>query len=178
MTGNVVFLAFAVAGVPGLSAARSAASLLAFLVGALCGGRIGSRRAEWPKPRLLRLGGAIEAALLLVAAGAAAIAPAPAYVLIVLTALAMGVRNAVVRKIAVPDLTTTVLTLTVTGLAADSSLAGGTNPRWGTRVTAIVIMFGGAAVGAFLLRYGLAVPLAVSGVIALGVCAILARGNA
>jgi hypothetical protein len=43
-----------------------------------------------------------------------------------LTALAMGFRNATTRKLGVPDLTTTVLTLTITGLAADSSLAGGT----------------------------------------------------
>ena len=48
-----------------------------------------------------------------------------------LTALAMGFRNATTRKLGVPDLTTTVLTLTITGLAADSSLAGGTNPRGG-----------------------------------------------
>jgi hypothetical protein len=41
-------------------------------------------------------------------------------------AIAMGMRNAAVRKLAVPDLTTTVLTLTITGLAADSSLARGT----------------------------------------------------
>jgi uncharacterized membrane protein YoaK (UPF0700 family) len=45
--------------------------------------------------------------------------------IVALLALAMGVRNATVRKIAVPDLTTTVLTMTLTGLAADSRLAGG-----------------------------------------------------
>jgi hypothetical protein len=50
--------------------------------------------------------------------------------MIAFTATAMGMRNAAVRKLAVPDLTTTVLTLTITGLAADSSLAHGTNPRF------------------------------------------------
>ena len=45
------------------------------------------------------------------------------YGVIVLTALAMGVRNATVRKIALPDLTTTVLTLTRTGLAPHVSPA-------------------------------------------------------
>ena len=49
--------------------------------------------------------------------------PFQLYSIIVLTAVAMGIRNAAVRKLGVPDLTTTVLTLTVTGLAADSSLA-------------------------------------------------------
>jgi uncharacterized membrane protein YoaK (UPF0700 family) len=48
---------------------------------------------------------------------------------IAFTGIAMGFRNATLRRVAMPDLTTTVLTLTITGLAADSSLAGGTNPR-------------------------------------------------
>src|SRR3989454_10854979 len=42
------------------------------------------------------------------------------YSLIGLTAVAMGLRNATVRRLAVPDLTTTVLTLTLAGLGADS----------------------------------------------------------
>jgi uncharacterized membrane protein YoaK (UPF0700 family) len=41
MTGNVVFLGFAAAGAPGLSLVRSGAAFLAFLVGAVIGGRIG-----------------------------------------------------------------------------------------------------------------------------------------
>jgi hypothetical protein len=49
--------------------------------------------------------------------------------LIALTAVAMGLRNSVMRKLAISDLTTTVLTLTITGFAAGSSLAGGDNPR-------------------------------------------------
>ena len=48
---------------------------------------------------------------------------ASADAVIALLALAMGVRNATVRRIAVPDLTTTVLTLTLTGLASDSPLS-------------------------------------------------------
>jgi hypothetical protein len=72
----------------------------------------------------------VETALLLTAATAATFAagdvtPAIAYAIVLSTAVAMGLRNAVVRKLAVPDLTTTVLTLTITGLAADSALAGG-----------------------------------------------------
>jgi uncharacterized membrane protein YoaK (UPF0700 family) len=65
------------------------------------------------------------------------------YGLIALTALAMGTRNAAVRKLAVPDLTTTVLTLTLTGLAADS-FAHGSNPRWQRRLAAVLAMFAGA----------------------------------
>ena len=173
MTGNIVFLAFAVGGAQGLSAARSAASLLSFMAGALCGGIINVRHSGWTQARLLKHASAIEAALLLVAACFAVITgskheitPNAVYGLIVLTAVAMGFRNAVVRKLAVPDVTTTVLTLTVTGFASDSSLAGGTNPRWKTRLASIVTMFAGAATGAMLLRYGVVAPLAASSFVA------------
>ena len=44
----------------------------------------------------------------------------PCLVLISLLGAAMGAQNAIARRIAVPDLTTTVLTLTVTGLVADA----------------------------------------------------------
>ena len=57
--------------------------------------------------------------------------PAELYPVIALTAVAMGLRNATIRHLAEPDLTTTVLTLTLTGLASDSSLVGGTNPSGG-----------------------------------------------
>src|SRR2546425_12997910 len=83
----------------------------------------------------------------------------------------MGVRNATVRKLALPDLTTTVLTLTLTGLAADSALAGGANPRaWGRGASVLRMVLGGA-VGALLGRDSVALPLAVSCVAGFG-CAI------
>ena len=73
-------------------------------------------------------------------------------------------RNATVRHLGVPDLTTTVLTLTVTGLAADSPLAGGNSPRWPRRVASVAAIFGGAAVGALLVYAGgLALPLVIAG---------------
>src|SRR5258705_195862 len=84
------------------------------------------------------------------------------YSIIVLTACAMGIRNATVRKMAIPDLTTTVLTLTITGLAADSRFAGGTSPRWRRRLLAVLLMFFGAAIGTLLLRRSLVWPLATA----------------
>jgi uncharacterized membrane protein YoaK (UPF0700 family) len=44
---------------------------------------------------------------------------------IALLAAALGVQNSTVRHLGAADLTTTVLTLTLTGLAADSALVGG-----------------------------------------------------
>jgi uncharacterized membrane protein YoaK (UPF0700 family) len=179
MTGNVVLLGFAVAGAPGLSIPRSATALLAFFAGAVAGGRIASRMTNGSQHLWAGVAFGIES-LLVLAAAVVSMGPAVApsgdpscvYCAIVLTALAMGVRNAVVHKLGVPDLTTTVLTLTIAGLASESSLAGGSNPRWARRLASVALMFAGAAAGVLLLRRSLALALAVSGGIA-GVCALV-----
>ena len=176
MTGNIVFLGFALARVPDFSARRSLAALAAFLIGAVIGGRLGTR-LDHSRQRWLLSVAVIESSLLFAAALAAsgydsgALAPVPRlYALIALTALAMGIRNATARRLAVPDLTTTVLTLTLTGLAADSWLAGGGNPRWRRRVASVAAMLGGAVVGGLLVLRGgggLALPLVLTGAITL-----------
>jgi uncharacterized membrane protein YoaK (UPF0700 family) len=184
MTGNVVFLAFAVAGAPGLSIPRSLVSLVAFLIGAAAGGRLGVTMADSRRRAWLVTSTLIEGTLLLAAALAllrfdahTASPISSLYAGIILTALAMGLRNATVRRQGVPDLTTTVLTLTLTGVAADSSLAGGKNPRVGRRLGSVLAMFGGAVAGTLLLKYGMTAPLlfgAVCTFAVAGVCAVLA----
>lgn len=170
MTGNVVFLGFALAGVPGFSLSRSLTGLATFLAGAVVGGRLGLR-LDTSRRRWLLIVAIVESSLLFVAALVARgydrerLGPVvQLYTLIVLLALAMGVRNATVRRLAVPDLTTTVRTLTLTGLGADSSLAGGDNPRWRRRAASVAAMLGGAIVGGLLvLRGGLVWPLVLTG---------------
>jgi uncharacterized membrane protein YoaK (UPF0700 family) len=181
MTGNIVFLGFAVAGAPGLSIPRSLTSLVAFLFGAVLGGRIGNLMAATTRRRWLLTIALSEAALLFAAAIASigfdigsATPASRLYAVIILMAVAMGLRNATVRRLAVPDMTTTVLTLILTGLAADSSLAGGNNPRIGRRVASVFLMFAGAAIGTLLLRHGLALPLVLSGVCVLAATAAYA----
>jgi uncharacterized membrane protein YoaK (UPF0700 family) len=179
MTGNIVFLGFATAGARGLSVPRSLSALAAFLVGALTGGRIAASAQFQDIRRLGKIALGIEALLLLSASLAsigiidASVNSSHVYAVIVLTALAMGVRNAAVRKMAIPDLTTTVLTLTVTGLAADSSLAAGSNQRWQRRLLSILLMFLGAAVGALLVKHSLVLPLAVATLLSFGCLALL-----
>ncbi len=91
------------------------------------------------------------------------------YVVIGLLAARLGLQNATVRRLAVPDVATTVLTLSLTGLAADSWLAGGHSPRVGRRLAAVGLM----AAGALLLRVDVALPvLAAAVVIALAVVAL------
>ena len=174
MTGNIVFLGFALAGVPGFSPSRSLIGLAAFLAGAVAGGRLGVR-LDASRHRWLLIVALVESSLLFAAALVARgydstrlVPVAELYTVIALTALAMGVRNATVRRLAIPDLTTTVLTLTLAGLGADSPLAGGSNPRWRRRVASVAAMLGGATVGGLLmLRGGLGLPLVIAGAITL-----------
>ncbi|MFE4591426.1 YoaK family protein [Streptomyces laurentii] len=173
MTGNVVFLGFALAGAQGLSAPASATALAAFLIGAAVGGRFGAGRTAH-RGRLLAATMAVQALLVASALGVALaghdrVGAAVQYPLIVLLGLAMGLQNAVVRRLAVPDLTTTVLTMTLTGLAADAGPAGGAAPRPGRRILSVLAMFLGALVGAALLRTG--IPLALGVTLALLVLA-------
>src|SRR5262245_29249508 len=157
MTGNVAFLGFAAAGAFEFSILCSTAALAAFLLGTVIGGRMAVPIGAGSEGGRTASALGIEAVLLLSAAGVAlgagpdlSSSPVRLYAAIGLTGLAMGLRNAVVRKLAVADLTTTVLTLTLTGLAADSALAGGEGPRWQRRVGAVVLMFAGAAAGTWL----------------------------
>jgi uncharacterized membrane protein YoaK (UPF0700 family) len=171
MTGNVVFLGFAAAGTPGFSVAPYVVAILSFVVGALIAGRTGQAHSHGPLRHWLIVAAMIEAVLLWVAAAIALgfetslLAPKwRLYAIIALTGIAMGFRNGTIRQLKVPDLTTTVLTLTITGLAADSTMAGGGNPNWARRLGSVFAIFIGAALGAvLLLNFGLAVPLAVAG---------------
>ncbi|MEU5598047.1 YoaK family protein [Streptomyces sp. NPDC020298] len=158
MTGNVVFLGFALAGTAGLSALASVVSPAAFLLGALAGGRLGTRFAAH-RGHLLRTATALQTVLVAAAVAVAAlcgghVTTGGRYALIVSLGLVMGLQNAVARRLGVPDLTTTVLTLTLTGLAADSAPAGGAAPRPGRRVLSVLAMFAGAFTGAALIRHG------------------------
>jgi uncharacterized membrane protein YoaK (UPF0700 family) len=175
MTGNIVFLGFAAVDAPGFRVAPYLASIIAFLFGALIAGRTGKAYASRPLQGWLMVAAAIEAVLLWIAAAIALdfdiATQAPSarlYLIITLTAVAMGFRNATIRQLKIPDLTTTVLTLTLTGLAADSSLAGGTNPNWQRRIGGVVAIFIGAAIGAVMVLHGgLTPPLILAGALVL-----------
>ena len=82
----------------------------------------------------------------------------------------MGIRNATVRRLAVPDLTTTVLTMTLTALAAESTIAGGSGKGSLRRTSAVVAMLAGAVAGALMLRTGPVLPLAFAAALALVTC--------
>ena len=135
--------------------------------------------ARLSRYRWLRVSATCEAALLFAAAiamialdGDSIALQDRQYAAIVLLAVAMGLRNATVRRLAVPGLTTTtVVTTTLTGLVADLALADSSNSHSLRRVGSIASLFAGAAIGALLLRLGLAVPLFVAAVVVLAATA-------
>jgi uncharacterized membrane protein YoaK (UPF0700 family) len=181
-TGNVVFLAFALAGVAGFSAPASAAAIGCFAVGALLAGRLG-RSLAGRRELLLGVTAGIQAVLVAEAVTMAALTsiPIPAgvrYALIATLSVTMGAQNATARKLAVPDLTTTVLTLTITGIAADGPLAGATGSRAARRLISVAAMFAGALAGALLvLHVHIVYPLVIALIIlaAVAIAAAWAR---
>jgi uncharacterized membrane protein YoaK (UPF0700 family) len=175
MTGNVVLLAFGAAGAQGLPVLAPTVSLVVFLAGAAVGGRLANSlvgpvdaqvsapaRRRWVMITMLLELGLVAVAAVVAFGLPVSDAGARRYVVIGLLAAALGLQNATVRRLAITDVTTTVLTMTLTGLAADSSLAGGRSPRAGRRVAAVVLMAAGALSGALLLRVDVSLPVAAA----------------
>ncbi len=162
MTGNVVFLGFLAGGAMEFSLALSLIALGAFVCGALAGGRLG-RNSGGNRGRLLAVSSGIQAAavgaaVLVSLASFGARGDGGAHALVLLLAFAMGLQTATARRLGVAELTTVVLTLTITGLAADSH-----HPNTGRRLAAIAAMFVGALAGAFLmLRFSVSAALALA----------------
>jgi len=176
MTGNVVFVGLSLAGAPGFSASRALWALGAFAVGAVLGGRLARAHAARPLRHWLLKAAAVEAAFMFASAATVwTLSPAATeatgtalYVVVALTAAAMGLRSATVVPLADPDLKTTVLTLTITALAADSPFARGRSERWARRALSILMLGSGALAGALLLRtFGMGTSLAVMGALVL-----------
>jgi len=180
MTGNVLFLAFSLAGAPEFSWLSSAVSLLAFVVGASAAGRL-SRRVAPHRGRQVLVLCAIETVLLLAAYGCALAVGLPStdawrYVLIVLTALAMGLQGGLVHRLGVPDLSTLVMTTTILGMATDSRPGAGPDGHVGTRLVSVLALAVGALLGGLAARYlQPALPLLLAGLILASVTAVAAR---
>jgi uncharacterized membrane protein YoaK (UPF0700 family) len=152
MTGNVVFIGFALAGAPGYSLWGSLVALAGFLVGASVGG-VAISRFSAHRGKLLRNALIVQLVLFLVAlgvslAGGASLPIARQLVIVALGAVALGIQNAVVRHLAIPDMTTTVLTMTLTGIGSD--LRKRDLATAARRLVAILAMLIGAGIGAIL----------------------------
>jgi uncharacterized membrane protein YoaK (UPF0700 family) len=179
MTGNVVFLGFALVRAPGFSIVASIVALVSFWAGAFIGGQVGVR-CGGHRGRHLTAAISLQSVLVALAVILAGLSGTPVsagyrYPMILVLALAMGIQNATARKLGVPDLTTTVLTLTITGIAADTTGPGGAGSSDGRRALSVTSMLVGALVGAvFVLHVSIILPL-VTALVLLVVIAVTAR---
>jgi uncharacterized membrane protein YoaK (UPF0700 family) len=178
MTGNVVLLGMAFAGGSGLPVLRPALALVFFMVGAALAGRVLRTAPEgWS--------GRTTATLGAVAGGTAALAVFTALVEVTedevlgsittsVLALVMGIQAATAKRLKVAEITTVVVTSTITGLASDSRLAGGKSPFWIRRAAAIALILAGAVAGAAALGIDLWAGIALSAVLS---CTVAILGH-
>jgi uncharacterized membrane protein YoaK (UPF0700 family) len=80
-------------------------------------------------------------------------------------AVTFGIQNSTARQFGIQELSTTVLTTTISGLGFDSRLAGGTGDRGKLRVSVVVSLCAGAAVGAAMTRFTVAPVIALAAVV-------------
>jgi len=170
-TGNVVLLGLGIAGSGNLPVLAPLVSLGAFILGAGAAGVV-IKHTRDRRITLVARALAIELSLIAIAAVLAAavtITPdaASGDTVIALLALAMGVRNATIRRLGGPDLTTTVLTGTLAAFAAGLPFTGGSGKGSVRRTAAALALFCGALTGALLLKTGLWLPLATAAGLAL-----------
>ncbi|MGO2658554.1 YoaK family protein [Mycetocola reblochoni] len=164
MTGNVLFVGFALTGVDDIPLLNNLVALGGFVLGSIVSGRI------VPRGRADDLGGRAQATLL----GCAAVIGAVALVWLLVgtgvhvvelgmtgaLAAAMGAQVSAVKPLGNSDITTIVVTNTLANLARDGRLAGGRGQAWVQRGAAVLSMGAGAAAGSVLLTAG-GGPLAV-----------------
>lgn len=183
MTGNVVILGMGVVGAADLPVLGPAAALVAFLLGAAVAGRVlrhAPAQREWHRRYTVLFA---VVATLLAATTAPLFAvddPGPLVEAAVAAGLAtaMGLQAGTARRVAVADVTTVVVTSTLTGLAADSPLGSRIDRHpWGRRVLSVTLIAAGAAVGAALLRLhpGWGIVLAATLTLTVAVAVPLAR---
>jgi uncharacterized membrane protein YoaK (UPF0700 family) len=178
MTGNVIFVGFAAASAPGISVSRSLVALAAFVVGSGLGGRLADalehRRRTWLVYAFGAETACFAVALVLDLSGAVHPSGTAGLVLIALMAGGMGVQNVTAVKLALPELTTTVLTRTLTGLAAQLFQRQRNLPLLVRRLLAVVAMLGGATLGALLV---LRVDVAAGLGLAVALLAVVTAGS-
>jgi uncharacterized membrane protein YoaK (UPF0700 family) len=166
MTGNVVILGMALMGT-GLPVVGPLLALVAFMLGAAIVGRVlrGVPIGWTPRTRAVLVGVAVLVAATTVLVALSGLDMPATGVL----AIAMGGQAAAARHVRVADVTTVVVTSTLTGLAADSWVGMRTEQPWARRLTAVALMLLGAMLGALLLHVHVFLPLALSAAITLAV---------
>lgn len=181
MTGNVVMLGMALTGATTLPILRPILALLFFCVGAIIAGRVmRGHEGDWSR----RVTVTLSAVTVVLVAVAILLAVSDYHAhefygsfATSASALAMGMQAATARCLKVADVTTVVVTSTITGIAADSRLAGGDGKNWARRFLAIALILMGACAGAAVLLVHISLGLALSALITLAVTVLGAAGH-
>jgi uncharacterized membrane protein YoaK (UPF0700 family) len=172
MTGNVVILGMALVGGDHLPVLGPVLALTGFMAGAALGGRVLVKALPGWTHRTTALLSIVALTMSALATTMFLVDEVEHWLALSVTTLlgaAMGVQAATARFIGVKDVTTVVVTSTITGLAADSVLGAGKRGGSGRRVAAVLLILLGAASGALLLKADVAWGLAVSGALVAGV---------
>ncbi len=151
MTGNLIVLGLAIGGAPTLSIAGPAVALAAFLIGAALIGRVErhDQTRHYYVVRLVRVELFVLAGATLVAIGFDPDDEFRRLLIIAVLAGLMGMRNESIRRINMPELRTTVMTLAIAGFAAhEAERRRGWSDR--LRLIGIVAMVVGAVISALL----------------------------
>jgi uncharacterized membrane protein YoaK (UPF0700 family) len=183
MTGNAVLLGIAAGQGQGLAATRSIVALVGFVIGVSVGAYLAHRSGTQASLRRAFLGPALVEAIVLAAFAVVFHLPLiprnqmTLYILIALSAVAMGIQSAAVRRLNLPGIATTVITVTITSLVAGfvrwlhrayvsspaegaAGPSAGSNRHWGLQAGVFLTYLAAAAAsGLFQDRFSLAVGL-------------------
>jgi uncharacterized membrane protein YoaK (UPF0700 family) len=176
MTGNVVILGMGIAAEDDLPVAGPLIALFGYVVGAAVAGRLVQRGERgWGPAVTATLGtnaallAAVATALLLVPTHGESLGGIAAAATI---AVAMGAQASVARFLAVTDMTTVVVTSTITSYASETLFAGGL--AWFThrRLWAVVAIFAGAVIGGLMMKLHICVPVYAAAIATLGTAVV------
>ncbi|ALE05002.1 hypothetical protein AL755_05030 [Arthrobacter sp. ERGS1:01] len=176
MTGNIVILAMGLAGGEGLPVLGPLLALFSFAGGALLAGiALRGQQPGWcRRTTALLVAGAVLLALISIAITAVGGVPGHAMSVVVacLIAAQMGSQACLARKLGVRDMTTVVVTSTLTSFAGESLLTRGAGRVWNRRAGAIAMIFVGAGVGALLVQLHMGVAIALGALLTAAVAVL------
>jgi uncharacterized membrane protein YoaK (UPF0700 family) len=169
MTGNVVFLGFWLAPRTVVDMTAALIAFISFVTGTVLGGRL-ARHLGGDVRRWLTVTLSLEVVILVTLAVLAGTGVIDYHdntklFLIAGLAVAFGIQNSTARQFGIQELSTTVLTTTISGLGFDSRLAGGTGARGKLRYSVVIALFAGAAVGATMTRFAVAPVIGLAAVV-------------
>jgi uncharacterized membrane protein YoaK (UPF0700 family) len=175
-TGNILILGMALGGGADLPIVGPLAALVTFSLGAMVAGMLlrGHPGRDWVGTITAIL--VVNAVVLAGLAGLLAITQ-ERFVSTVqvtvssVTALVMGAQAVIARRMAVAEMNTIVITLSLVAWVGDSLVRPGTG-IWNRRIVVVLVLFLGALVGVALMRVHIGVPMALAAALVMTIAVI------